>query len=251
MLRISLIIALVAGIAALAVSQLRVAKDIEDRKTELKTTQDSLTASQSAEAKAKKDAKEATAAADKAKKELETTKSDLATTSDKADQQEKRANELETRLNKTTQERNDSQAKLAAWEALGPTPDQIRVIMAENKKLVRENNAVSDENKLLARNLKQVRSELDILTGVKDKVELPAGLKGKIVAVDPKYEFVVLDIGLDDGVLARGEMLVNRSGRLVAKVRILTAEAHRCVANVVGDWKQGEIMEGDVVIVGL
>ena len=53
------------------------------------------------------------------------------------------------------------------------------------------------------------------------------------------------------GVLARGEMLVNRSGKLVAKVRILTAESHRSVANVLADWKQGEIMEGDVVLVGL
>ena len=82
-------------------------------------------------------------------------------------------------------------------------------------------------------------------------VDLPPALKGKIIAVDPKYEFVVLNIGLDDGVLARGEMLVNRSGKLVAKVRILTAEPHRSVANVLPDWKQGEIMEGDIVLVGL
>ena len=94
-------------------------------------------------------------------------------------------------------------------------------------------------------------AELDLLTGKKTKVDLPIALKGKIIAVDPKYEFVVLNIGLDDGVLARGEMLVNRSGKLVAKVRILTAEPHRSVANVLPDWKQGEIMEGDMVLVGL
>jgi hypothetical protein len=71
------------------------------------------------------------------------------------------------------------------------------------------------------------------------------------VAVDPKYEFVVLDIGGNQGVLERGEMLVNRSGRMVAKVRILTVHADRSVANVLPDWKQGEILEGDMVIVGL
>jgi len=116
---------------------------------------------------------------------------------------------------------------------------------------VSENDALKGENKVLGLKMNQTQSELDLLTGKKTKVDLPPALKGKIIAVDPKYEFVVLDIGLDDGVLARGEMLVNRSGKLVAKVRILTADPHRSVANVLPDWKQGEIMEGDIVLVGL
>jgi hypothetical protein len=251
MLRISLIIAVVAGIAALAVSQLKVAKNIEGLKTELDTTKTSLTASQSAEVKAKREAKDATAAADKAKKELDTAKNDLAAATEKADQQEKRANELATRLEKTTLERNDSQAKLAAWLALGRSIDELKAIMVENKKLLGENDALKGENKVLGRTLNQIKTELDLLTGVIDKVKLPSGLKGKVIAVDPKYEFVVLDIGLDDGVLSRGELLVNRSGKLVAKIRILTTESHRSVANVLSDWKQGEIMEGDVALVGL
>src|SRR5207245_10860873 len=124
-----------------------------------------------------------------------------------------------------------------------------RTRMVGNKEPVADNEGVSNAHKCLARTLNQTKSELDLLTGAKPTVELPPDLKGKVVAVDPKYEFVVLDIGLDDGVLARGEMLVNRSGKLVARVRILTAESHRSVANVLSDWKQGEIMEGDVVLV--
>ena len=237
--------------AALAVSQLKVAKDIEELRTTLKTTQENLTTSQTAEAKARKEAKQQTEAADKAKKELETAKTDLAAASEKADQQEKRANELAARLDKTTLERNDSQAEVARWRASGLTLEQIKATLADNKRLVSENDALNKENRVLGRTLTQKQSELDILTGTKTKVDLPATLKGKVIAVDPKYEFVVLNIGLDDGVLARGEMLVNRSGKLVAKVRILTAEPHRSVANVLPDWKQGEIMEGDIVLVGL
>jgi len=251
MVRISLIIAIVAGIAALAVSQLMVAEKIKTLTSDLETTKQSLSASKEAERKASKEAKEALTAAEKAKRELDTTKNDLAAASEKADQQEKRANDLAARLDKTTLERNDAQTKLAAWSALGRSIDELKATMVENKKLVGENDALKKENKVLARTLNQTKSELDLLTGAKTKVELPPDLKGKVVAVDPKYEFVVLDIGLDDGVLARGEMLVNRSGKLVAKVRILTTESHRSVANVLADWKQGEIMEGDVVLVGL
>src|SRR5438094_5454753 len=251
MIRISLIIAIIAGVAALTISQLKVADKINTLTSDLETTKQTLATSQEAERKAKKDAKDATAAADKAKKELETAKTDLAAASEKADQQEKRANELAARLDKTTLERNDSQAEVARWRASGLTLEQIKATLADNKRLVSENDALNKENRVLGRTLTQKQSELDILTGTKTKVDLPPTLKGKVIAVDPKYEFVVLDIGADDGVLARGEMLVNRSGKLVAKVRILTAESHRCVANVLSDWKQGEIMEGDMVLVGL
>jgi len=251
MLRISLIIALVASIAALVVSQMKVADKIHGLETKLTETEQHLQTSITSEAKAKKDAKDAVAAADQAKKQLETTKTDLATASEKADQQEKRANELAARVDKLTQERNDTQAELAKWKASGLTLDQITSTLLENKKLTGENNGLKEENKVLGRRLTQTKAELDLLTGTIDKVPLPPQLKGKIIAVDPKYEFVVLDIGETQGVLKRGEMLINRSGRLVAKVRILSVEPNRCIANVLPNWKQGEPMEGDVAIVGL
>ena len=71
--------------------------------------------------------------------------------------------------------------------------------------------------------------------------------KGKVVVVDPKWDFVVLDIGANKGVLEDGEMLVSRDGRLVAKVIIRNVEKDRCIANIISGWKLGEIMEGDVV----
>ena len=251
MLRISLIIAIIAGVAALAISQLKVAEKIRSITEERNKFEQDWKTSQEAERKARKDAKDATAAADKLRKDLDTTKADLTAASEKADQQEKRANDLAGRLDRTTQERNEAQTRLAAWQALGQSIDDLKAMMVQNKKLVSENDALKGENKVLGLKMNQTQSELDLLTGKKTKVDLPPALKGKIIAVDPKYEFVVLNIGLDDGVLARGEMLVNRSGKLVAKVRILTAEPHRSVANVLPDWKQGEIMEGDIVLVGL
>src|SRR5438309_4195997 len=139
MLRFSLIIAVLAGIAALAVSQLKVADKIKTLTADLETTRQSLSTSQEAERKAKKEAKDATAAADTAKKDLETTRNDLAAASEKADQQEKRANDRAARLDRTTQERNDAQAKLAAWLDLGRSNDELKAKRVENKKLVGEN----------------------------------------------------------------------------------------------------------------
>ena len=251
MLRISLIIALVAGIAALAVTQLRVAENIKTLTGERDQFKADSERTQKEALDAKKLAKEATAAADQAKKALETAKTELATASEKADQQEKRANDLASQVERLTQQRNEAQTELAKWKASGLTLEQITATLLENKKITGENNGLKEENKVLARKLLSVESELAYFTGADKKVQLPPGLKGKIIAVDPKYEFVVLDIGETQGVLKRGEMLINRSGRLVAKVRILSVETNRCVANILPDWKQGEPMEGDVAIVGL
>ena len=65
--------------------------------------------------------------------------------------------------------------------------------------------------------------------------------------VDPKFDFVVLDIGEDQGVIPDGEMLVSREGKLVAKVVVRSVEKNRCIANILPGWKLGEVIEGDEV----
>ncbi len=251
MLRICLIVALVAGLAGLAVSQLKVKDKITTLTQERETVTEERNAARTAETSAKKRERDASARAEKAERDLTTATNDLEAATAKATQQQARADENEKLYNTTLKEKNDAQTKLAAWEALGPTPDQIKVIMADNKKLVAERKALDDEARLRDRQVRDLKKQLAIYQGSKEVPPLPPGLKGKVLAVDPKYEFVVLDIGEKQGVLERGEMLVSRSGKLVAKVRILSVQENHCIANVLADWKQAEIMEGDAVVVGL
>jgi hypothetical protein len=251
MLRICLIVALVAGLAGVAVSQLRVKEKITGLNNDREELQTKLNTSQEGERKAKKAATEAKAAEEKATRELETTKVDLEAATARATQQQTRAEENEKLYNATLKEKNDAQSKLAAWEALGPTPDQIKLIMADNRKLVAERKGLDEDITKKGREIKSLKDRLAYYEAGKEIVVLPNGLKGKVLAVDPKYEFIVLDIGEKQGALARGEMLVNRSGKLVAKVRILSVQENHCIANVLPDWKQAEIMEGDLVVVPL
>ena len=59
---------------------------------------------------------------------------------------------------------------------------------------------------------------------------------------------MVLDIGEDKGVVPRGELMVNRNGKLIAKVRVSSVDKSRSIANIMPGWNQGEVMEGDRVI---
>jgi myosin heavy subunit len=250
MLRVFLIVAVAAGLAAAVVGYTRVGGKITALNTELTTTKtqrDSLLAS---ETKLKRELRTANESLVATTAELADTKSDLEVTQTRAAQQEVRANQLEQERNTYLRERNEAQTELAVWLAFNRTPDEIRSMIAENRRLVDENVAVLEENRVLARKVGSLESRIAIYEGRENKVPLPPSLRGEVVAVDPKYDFVVLNIGESDGVLERGEMLVNRGGRLVAKVRVLSVEPRSSVANVLPDWRQAEIMEGDAVIVG-
>ena len=93
-----------------------------------------------------------------------------------------------------------------------------------------------------------MNAELDRYKGKITEVVLPLGLKGKVLAVDPKYDFVVLNIGRKDGLLENGKLIVNREGRLVAKVQISRVDETRSIANILPEWKQVAVLEGDDVL---
>jgi uncharacterized membrane-anchored protein YhcB (DUF1043 family) len=198
---------------------------------------------------------------DSTKKELAKTQNDLAQTQQdltntmtqltkvEADDQAqtKRANELADKLAKTSQELDDTQNQLAAYKATGYTPDQIGGLAKTIKSTQNELEAVKEENAVLQRTVSRLTVKLNELIGSNYVVTLRADLKGKIIAVDPKWDFVVLNIGGDQGVLEDGELLVSRDGKLVAKVIVRSVEKDRSIANLMPGWQLGDVIEGDVV----
>jgi len=192
---------------------------------------------------------------DKTKTELAQTKTTLeATTAEKekavaeAAAATKHAAQLTDDLNKTRGERDNAQAELAAYKGTGLTPEQISGMNKQYKALEDTLAGQREENKVLGQKLKKTEAELATYKSPDVPIYLPARLTGKVMAVDPKYKFVVLNVGEDQGVLQRGQMLVNRNGKLVAKIQVTSVEKDRCVANVVLGWELGEVAEGDQVI---
>jgi hypothetical protein len=248
LLRISLIVAILAGLGAVAVSHLKVKTGIEeltasrdDFKTKLETTQTDL-------AKKKKDLATTSENLRIASSQLNQATNDLASMTVTARQQEKRANEASASLEKAVKERNTAQDELAGFKALDVRPEQIKQLVSDLSQTTKERDAFAGENEVLLRNNLKLQADLRKYLDPNEPVAMKVGLKGKVVAVDPKWNFVVLDVGADQGALERGEMLVNRNGKLVAKVRITSVERNRCIANVLPEWSWSNILEGDQVI---
>jgi predicted nucleic acid-binding Zn-ribbon protein len=249
LLKVSLFIAILAGVVTLFLSHVQLADSINNLKETLQSTREQLTRAEEDAASAKKDAKASKEQAEQTAKELEETRGNLETATSKWKEQQTRADEFEEKFTKAAGQLTEAQRELSAWGALGIQVEQARGRLAELTKLKEANDAMGEENKVLSRKVDTLAAELSKYTEERESaVALPAGLKGKVVAVDSKWDFVVLDIGANQGALERGEMLVNRDGKLVAKVRITTVEPNRSIANVLPEWKQVDVIEGDQVI---
>ena len=248
LMRICLIVAILAALGAGTLNILQVRQKIntlmsqrDDYHTQLTQTQATLATTKQNLATTQKnlaDTQKQLADAQAARKKAE----------DTAAAQTKRADDLNAQLTKATQDRDAAQADLAAYKATGKSPQDVLQLVALIKQDQDTIAAINDEKKVLARNLLRVQNQLNELIGTNNFiVKLPADLKGQVVVVDPRWDFVVLNIGDEQGVLQDGELLVSRNGKLVAKVIVRAVEKDRCVANVMPGWKLGEVFEGDVV----
>lgn len=248
LVRISLIVAILAG---LAIGVLNFVK-VKEKITILQTDLDRET---KAHAEFLKKFTDTDRALTKTNAILKQTIAALEDTTTKKDQaladlstQTKRADKLTEDLAKTRQERDSAQQELAAYKATGMTPEQISGINKDFKRLQEALAGVEGENKLLAKTVAKLKAELALFKEPNKKVFLKASCKGKILITDPKWNFVVLDVGEDKGMKEYGEMLVNRNGKLVGKVIARTVQKDRSIANVIPGWELGEVMEGDQVI---
>jgi hypothetical protein len=247
LIRISLILAILAALAVGGLNFFVVKDKINTLVTDRNTNRDGFNATKAALGKTN-------AILVKTESALKQTQQDLADTQSERDKavatataQNKRANDLSDKLVKTTQERDDANNDLAAYKTTGFTAEQVAKLGRTLKAAQDMIEAGNMEKVVLQRAIVRLQAQLEPFVGTNTVITLRADLKGKIVAVDPKWDFVVLDIGDDQGVKQDSELLVSRDGKLVAKVIVSKLEKGRSIANLVPGWKLGEVFEGDVV----
>ena len=247
LIRISLIVAIVAALAAGTLNIFQVREKINTLISQRDDEHQNRVAAETDRDNAKKELAKTKDVLGKTQQELTDTKTQRDKAVAEADTQIKRASDLSDKLTKKTQEFNDSQAQVAAYAATGLTPDQVMSLSKTLKNAQTALDVAKEENIVLQRTVNRLNNQLAEFVGTNYVVKLRANLKGKIVAVDPKWDFVVLNIGEDQGVLEDGEMLVSRDGKLVAKVIVRSIQKGHSIANVVPGWRLGDMVEGDEV----
>jgi hypothetical protein len=246
--RIILIVAIVAGLAAVGVNIGVVRPKIIQLQADRDTQRSAKEEANRQLAQTKKTLATTQAQLTQSQNDLATTKADRDKIANQLTQANTQITDLNTKLSKTTTELNNTQDQLAAYKGTGLTPPEI-VALDKRLKDTQTALAVANQEKtVLTHTVAKLQNQINLILGPDYVVKLPPGLKGTVMAVDPKWNFVVLNIGEEQGVLPSGELLVSRDGRLVAKVIVSSVQKDRCIANLVPGWQLGEVIEGDVVI---
>lgn len=247
--RIFLIVAILAGIGVIVVSQTKLREHIQGIISE----RNQNAKDRDAEKKRANGAEKTLAATSNTlvntASQLKTTKNELTTANNNLENVSSERDKALQNLEKAKEAEKAAQQNLAAWSGIGMKPAEVKTALEDLKKTQTAVAALEAENKILERAKRKAQSELDrILTGEEYVVKEPDGLKGKILVVDPKWDFVVLNIGENQGVLKDGILMVHRDSKLVGKVKISNVMPDRCIANILSGWKLDDIREGDQVL---
>jgi len=245
LVRTALAIAILAGISAAAVNLVHVREKIVTLQASLHNQIVAREVAEAGWAQTKAELVRTTAALAETKGALNSARAENSKLTADLTAEKAAANSLKKQFAQTKQERDEAQVELARFA--GVTPEQILTIARDMAKLREELIAEQSKNRILASQVAALTSDLP----PEQAVPLPAGLRTSVGVTDPKWQFVVLNAGTDQGVLKHGELLISRNGKLVGKARVSRVEKDRSVANLLPGWELGDVMEGDVAIPAL
>ncbi|HXS67743.1 MAG TPA: hypothetical protein VN761_02800 [Candidatus Polarisedimenticolia bacterium] len=248
LIRISLIVAIIAGLAVGALNFTKIKTTIATTRAERDDYHHKLDDTTAKLHKTTTDLTKATNELAQVKVELTNTKKERDTAVAAVTDLKKQIASLQSNLDKDDKDLTDAKIELDKYHSAFKTPQEALSASKDVKAMEDRVAAIEDEKKILQRQNTRLQARLDIYEHPDRPVPLPANLVGKILVADPKWDFVVLNVGEDQGAVERGEMLVNRDGKLVAKIKITSVQKDRCIANVMPGWKLGEVLEGDQVI---
>jgi len=246
--KILLWVALVGAIVAV-IAGVMLSMEYDKKKAEnTQIASEKQTAVQAA-AKAKQEAVAAAQAQADAVKQLTDTKSQVTDLTTQLADAKKQAADAAAALDKATDTAKQAQDNLDAINKTlnGEKPEQY---VADEKDAQAKLQAAESEKKILQDSLQGAQTQIADLTEAVNRVknhQEPPGVSGKITFVDHAWNFVILDVGLSNGVVPNGELIVYRGRNFLGKVRVTKVDPNDAVAEILPDIK-GDIQVGDSVL---
>jgi len=204
-------------------------------------------------------------------RKLEAREADFAAAQRKSTAAEAKATSSETELVKTQTEKAEIEARLQASEdqvadlqkrvaeaaAAGApgtpesgSPTELKAMLDQAKQQL---EAAEQEKSLLLDQVKEAQNRVAAIEEEKKRRE-PGGNKlgvhGTVLAVNQAYNFVVLNMGDRQGVVANSEMLVMRHGAFIGKIRISSVEPTTSIGDIISNSlaRGVQVQTGDTVV---
>ena len=249
LLVVSIVLMLVAGALAFMNRSARVnlGGDVKEAEARLQTAE---TNAQNAQQAAKDAADKLTAETQRREK----VESDLETVQGQLTAARNEVTTLTSDLAAKTTELQNLEQQVAGMATKEPSDDQTTSdIATQLAELQTSLEAAEREKEILAEKLTAAEvavKDLEEREKARASRIMSKGLEGKVIAYNPAWNFVVLNLGDNQGVVPQAEMLVKRSGTFLGKVQITSVEPNTSIADIVTSSvsRGAQIQPGDSVI---
>ena len=192
--------------------------------------------------------------------DLKDTRDKLAETLDKLTRSKADVAQLNTKIDELRDENGDLKNEITSLNVTIDTKDEQigelnNDVQQAEEKVVKLQEKQSDMQSHIAAQDKHITELTEEIERLKEQrlsiaPTVTSGYKGKIVQVNAQWNFVVIATE-PDSKLARGvELVVQRGKELIGKVRItkIKTEEDMAVAEIMTEWLQKPIQQGDLVV---
>ncbi|MCX7887212.1 MAG: hypothetical protein N3B01_08200 [Verrucomicrobiae bacterium] len=247
----SIIIILISAVSLYFVHQLRQDRNTQRDEVAKLTTDLDVTIKKHHAAEAK--VKELSAALPVVSNRLAKTSAELDNTRKNLEAVTKERETLKETLAATEQKIPPLQQELAtAKEALREAEEKITkqaTEIAAAAELKKQIESLTTENKTLGTRIEELQADIKRLQAENEDLrKTPVNVRGRVAAVDTRWNFLVLDVGQEQKVRKDAQFSVYRDKKFICKAQVISVNKETSIAEVLPDFRRGEPRVGDMAI---
>ncbi|MDD5644604.1 MAG: hypothetical protein PHO00_04060 [bacterium] len=158
------------------------------------------------------------------------------------DKQIEKAQKLVEELEKERTKTRQIEQKLANMS------NELEILTAGKDEMVEKVKKLEEEKMALKKRLQEISETTEGSVPLAPiYVRAEKKISGRIIAVNNAYNFVIVNVGSSEGLNRGDELIISRDKTLIGKVRIEKIKDNMAVANIMPEWLQKPIKEGDDV----
>ena len=177
------------------------------------------------------------------RQDLENTRAELENTKTQLEDARTQIVQLNETIRGKDQELEEKSNVIAGLEdEKASLTSQVADLTAQVASLQDEVAQLEEDKSVLETQLEKCDKELH------KEITMKPGTSGKIVYANKEWNFVVIDIGMNQGVQATAQMIVHRDDNMVGKIKISAVRDNVSIAEVMTDYQKDTVKEGDDVL---
>jgi len=187
---------------------------------------------------------------DDTKTDLENTRQDLENTRAELENTKAQLEDARTeivQLNDTLRAKNEELDEKS--NLIATLEDEKSGLEEQVSDLTTQLETLQDDMAQLEEEKNSIEMQLEKCDRERNKtITMPVGTTAKIIYANADWNFVVIDIGSNQGAQTTAEMIIYRGENMIGKIRISAIRDNVSIAEVITDFQQDTIKEGDYVL---